>query len=583
MKLCANPNSKSEMLLGKNNKKKTMNINVFRQHFDALPKNHKLMLGGITCLLLIAMLFPSADSTAGEEVANQGKVEPGKRVSVALPDTIQTDDSESILIDSAQLASRRQTSSVNNIGDSESSPISKQESKQDPIQAAENVADESIELTNNQDETKQVESANIALPEVALTEVSLLESSELSAEAVFAIKHSYQNGQPTELLPGQRYSLTIDESLLEAAESLPYEEPDWQTFVVKPGDNLAKIFSRAGLSAAEVHHVSRAGKDAKRLLKMRPGESIELLKSDDGSFEELNYAWSPTRTLNITLENNKYSSSIEEKEVYSRLHYASGEIRSNFWNAGVEAGLSDNQIMSLATIFGWDIDFALDIRSGDSFNVIFEENYIEGEFVGYGDIVAAEFTNQGEDFAAVRYKDGNYYTPEGRSMRKSFLRAPVSFKYISSNFNPRRFHPVLKRWKAHNGIDYAAKTGTPVVAAGDGRVIEAGYNRFNGNYVFIQHGDTYTTKYLHFSKRFVKKGQWVKQGQLIGNVGATGRVSGPHLHYEFLVNGKHKNPRTVKLPKALPIAKKEKAAFLALAKDYKAKLANNRRIMLAMN
>ena len=168
-------------------------------------------------------------------------------------------------------------------------------------------------------------------------------------------------------------------------------------------------------------------------------------------------------------------------------------------------------------------------------------------------------------------------------MRKSFLRAPVNFKYISSSFKPRRFHPVQKRWKAHNGIDYAASTGTPVVAAGDGKVTQSSYNRFNGNFVFIQHGDTYTTKYLHFSKRAVKTGQWVKQGQVIGYVGATGLASGPHLHYEFLVNGKHKNPRTVKLPKALPIAKKEKAEFLALARDYKAKLDNNRRIMLAMN
>lgn len=547
-----------------------MKIDVFTQHFDALPKKHKLLLGGATCLLLTAMLFPSADSTAGEDSsrqqeAPQSKNSPrSKRISIALPDAIQNSDgTESLVIEKAQLTSNAKT-----------------KAEKSPTHISVPTAPEPEQSINSSSAQETEDSDNDA-PVIASE--NLTTSTHLSEESVFAMENELNQNLPMELQPGQRYSLTIDEELLNVAEALPYEEPEWQSFVVKSGDNLAKIFSRAGLSAAEVHHVSRAGKDARRLLKMRPGESIELLKSEEGNFEQLNYAWSPTKTLKISRKNNKYSSTIEKKEVYSRLHYASGEIRSNFWNAGVEAGLSDNQIMSLATIFGWDIDFALDIRSGDSFNVIFEENYIEGEFVGYGDIVAAEFTNQGEDFAAVRYKDGNYYTPEGRSMRKSFLRAPVSFKYISSNFNPRRFHPVLKRWKAHNGIDYAAKTGTPVVAAGDGRVIEAGYNRFNGNYVFIQHGDTYTTKYLHFSKRFVKKGQWVKQGQLIGNVGATGRVSGPHLHYEFLVNGKHKNPRTVKLPKALPIAKKERAQFLALAQDLKAKLANNRRIMLAMN
>ncbi|XOV81353.1 MAG: peptidoglycan DD-metalloendopeptidase family protein [Aestuariibacter sp.] len=390
--------------------------------------------------------------------------------------------------------------------------------------------------------------------------------------------------EATTLEPGLRYTLALkQELLLEANDNVQEDTPDWQAFRVQRGDNLAKVFSRAGLTAKEVHHVSRAGTSAKKLLKIMPGEELRLLKEQDGSFARLEYDFSETQTLVVEKQNNTYQSSLEHKELYSRLNYASGTIDSSFWNAGIKAGLSDNQIMSLAMIFGWDIDFALDIREGDHFNVMYEENYIDGEFVGYGDIVAAEFSNQGEQFSAILYTDGNYYTPEGRSMRKSFLRAPVSFKYISSNFKPKRFHPVLKRWKAHNGIDYAANSGTPVVAAGDGRVIEATYNQYNGNYVFIQHGDTYTTKYLHFTKRAVKKGQWVKQGQVIGYVGKTGLATAPHLHYEFLVNGKHQNPRTVKLPKAMPIARQEKQKFIALANDYQEKLDMNRRIMLAMN
>lgn len=541
---------------------------MIRQHFDALPKRHKLLLGVISAVLLATLIFPSSNNTSDN---SSDAISPGERISIALPDSLQDPNQpESIIVKPSQLKPEKQ----------------RDEKIKETLKDTNDVEEGDVisKVSDKKSAEKNHEAEELLANRRAVDESDTQASGPLSNSASEVEEAETNHSAITdELMPGQRYTLAIDESILTFTEELPQEEQEWRTYVVKNGDNLAKIFSRAGLSAKDVHHVSRAGKHAKKLLKIRPGQAIELQINSDGGFTQLNYPFSPTNTLNIRKENNQYHSKIEEKEVYSRLNYASGEIRSNFWNAGVDAGLTDNQIMSLATIFGWDIDFALDIRAGDNFNVIYEENYIEGEFVGYGDIVAAEFTNQGEDFAAVRYKDGNYYTPAGRSMRKSFLRAPVNFKYISSSFKPRRFHPVQKRWKAHNGIDYAASTGTPVVAAGDGKVTQSSYNRFNGNFVFIQHGDTYTTKYLHFSKRAVKTGQWVKQGQVIGYVGATGLASGPHLHYEFLVNGKHKNPRTVKLPKALPIAKKEKAEFLALARDYKAKLDNNRRIMLAMN
>lgn len=406
---------------------------------------------------------------------------------------------------------------------------------------------------------------------------------------------------PPALEPGKRYPVTLNSSETKQAsittnnlqvqpitaveEQITASEvtPEWKTYAVKRGDNLAKIFKRAGLTPQDVYKVSKAGRDAKKLLKILPGHTLQVALDSDQKFAGLRYPFSKTATLLIEPQHQGLSSRIEQKTVHTRVHFASGDIDNSFWNAGVKAGLTDNQIMSLANVFGWDIDFALDIRAGDNFNIIYEQKFVEGEFIGNGNIVAAEFVNQGETFTAIRYKDGNYYTPEGRSMRKSFLRAPVNFKYISSSFKPRRFHPVLKRWKQHRGIDYAAKTGTPVVAAGDGKVIKAGYDKYNGHHVFIQHGEKYVTKYLHFSKRKAKKGQWVKQGQTIGLVGMTGLANGPHLHYEFLVNGVHKNPRTVTLPKANPIAKSEKKAFLALAKNYQGQLENNRRIMLAMN
>lgn len=378
---------------------------------------------------------------------------------------------------------------------------------------------------------------------------------------------------------GKAYKLPIsvpEESHQESESSTNHKK---QTFTVKRGDNLAKIFKRAGFSAQTLHAVTQI-KDAKTLKKLHPGDTLSFY-ADGDTLAKLVYPLSTTRTLTIQRSGDKqFNSEITEKDVETRLEFASAEITSNFWNAGVNAGLSDKQIMNLANIFGWDIDFVNDIRTGDSFSVLFEQRYIDGHFVGNGQILAAEFVNQDETFQAVKHSDGDFYTPSGRSMRKAFLRAPVNFKYVSSNFNPRRFHPVQKRYKPHNGVDYAAKTGTPVMAAGNGKVIAATYNKYNGHYVFIQHGDGIVTKYLHFNKRAVRKGQRVKQGQVIGYVGSTGLAAGPHLHYEFVVNGVHRNPRTVKLPKAAPLPKKEKAEFRKRADQLLATLVSNKRVLL---
>lgn len=395
-----------------------------------------------------------------------------------------------------------------------------------------------------------------------------------------------KNTPAVELEIGKKYPLPIQ--LSTTTPLLINDEDDvGERYTVKSGDTLAKVFSRAGLSAADTHRVSHAGADAKKLVSLVPGDELFIKKSSDGAFESLRFELSATDTLVVAVDktasdNSTLGTSIVSKPVETRHNFAQGQITSSFWNAGVAAGLSDNQIMHLAGIFGWDIDFAMEIREGDTFNVVFEENYIDGEFVGYGDIVAAEFVNQGETFRAIQHNDGNYYTPEGRSMRKSFLRAPINFKYVSSNFTKARFHPVQKRWKAHNGTDYVAKVGTPVMAAGDGKVIKSAYNKYNGHYVFIQHGEKYTTKYLHFTKRAVKTGDYVKQGQTVGYLGGTGMASGPHLHYEFLVDGVHRNPRTVELPKAKPIAKEERDAFMSIAQLRIQQLDTTNRIMLAM-
>lgn len=395
---------------------------------------------------------------------------------------------------------------------------------------------------------------------------------------------AYKNSSSS-LEVGKRYDLAVNFDNFPIENFSAFEEENKaESVVVKKGDNVAMIFKRIGLSPQQTYHVSKAGELAKKLLKIMPGDVLELQIDPQGQLISLQYPYSNTDTLVITKsDENTFTSRIDTIEVDTRLNYTQGDVTNSFWNAGLKANLTDNQIMQVAGIFGWDIDFALGLRAGDSFYVMFEEHYINGEFIENGDIVAAQFNNQGETYTAIRYEDGNFYTPEGRSMRKSFLRAPVNFRYISSSFKKNRFHPVQKRWKAHRGVDYAADRGTPVMAAGDGKVIKAAYDKYNGHHVFIQHGEKYVTKYLHFTKRNVKKGQTVKQGQLIGTVGSTGLASGPHLHYEFLVDGVHRNPRTVDLPKAQPIAKKEKNKFTDIAANRLQQLNNNKRIMLAMN
>ncbi|NMP30354.1 peptidoglycan DD-metalloendopeptidase family protein [Thalassotalea sp. M1531] len=377
--------------------------------------------------------------------------------------------------------------------------------------------------------------------------------------------------------------LTIQPAI-EIAQEIEAQLPEkpaynWQNAKIRKGDSLAKIFKRLGFNARTTYEVDKA---AKQLKKIKVGDIIRVAKNNEGKLAALEYPLSRIKTLHVELTDEGYYSHIDEKTVETRETFAHGVINSSFWNAGISAGLDDNQIISLANIFGWDIDFALDIRKGDSFHVVYENRYVDGEYIGSGKILAAEFVNQDEEFKAIRFTDGDYYTPDGKSMRKAFLRAPVNFKYISSNFKPRRFHPIQKRWKAHNGTDYRAAKGTPVVAAGNGKVTHSTYNKYNGNYVFIQHGDGIITKYLHFSKRAVKKGQRVKQGQVIGYVGSTGMSQAPHLHYEFLVNGTHRNPRTVKLPDAKPIAKKYKKDFLVIAEKRTQELNGSKQALLAM-
>ena len=360
----------------------------------------------------------------------------------------------------------------------------------------------------------------------------------------------------------------------------------WRTEKVGNGDNLSTLYQRANLSAVDVYQISSSPK-GKSLSNLYPGESLRFGTDESNELREVHYAKSLLETHVFTRQGTGYTAEKRLREPEILLAYREGVIQDSLYLSGKRANLPDKLIMEMANIFGWDIDFVFDIRPGDSFSLLYEERFIDGEKLSVGKIIAGSFTNRKKTLNAVRYTDStgtsDYFTPEGLSMRKTFLRTPLDIFRISSGFNLRRKHPIHKKIMAHRGVDYAAPRGTPVYAAGAGKVIEAGYSKANGNYVFLQHGQTYVTKYLHLNKKKVRKGQAVKQKQLIGTVGSTGYSTGPHLHYEFLVNGVHRNPRTVKLPQAKPIVTSEKIAFQAAITPILVELAQyQQRTQLAL-
>ncbi len=362
---------------------------------------------------------------------------------------------------------------------------------------------------------------------------------------------------------------------------VPAWQPDWVEETVRSGDNLSLIFKRAGYSMQDVHEVT-SSPDGKELARIYPGQTIAFQGDEEGRLVAVRYEKNALETIQYSLGEEGFVREVTTREPEIRQSTAAGVITSSLYMAGQDAGLSVNTIMDMANIFGGVIDFVGDPRKGDTMEVVYEEAWIDGQKYSDGAILAASYTNQGKTYTAYRYTDNNgdvgYYSEDGLSMRRAFLLAPVDFTRISSNFNPKRLHPVLGTLRPHRGTDYAAPTGTPVYAAGDGKVVKAGYSRANGNYVFIKHGDQFETKYLHLHKRSAGVGQKVQQGDVIGTVGSTGLATGPHLHYEFLMNGVHRNPRTIHqhLPKTKTLPESEMASFRAAIAETSTLLAEVR-------
>ena len=367
-------------------------------------------------------------------------------------------------------------------------------------------------------------------------------------------------------------SITIelpDHPVAELATTAPPPEPPSMTLdlLVKRGDTLEVLFRRNGLSLTDLAAMVALPDASGSLKLLKPGDRLEIAHRD-GQVLSLRRELDEIKLLSIARDESGFAVSTIEREVDIRTTGAHGEIRSSLFEAGTAAGISDRTTMDMAGIFEWDIDFIQDVREGDAFTVIYEELWRDGVKLRDGQIVAAEYVNEGKSFRAARFTDSSgrasYYTPEGRSVRKAFIRAPLNFTRISSNFNPSRRHPVLSTIRAHRGVDYAAPTGTPIRAAGDGKVLFRGVQGGYGNTIILQHGGNITTLYGHLS-RFgsARAGARVNLGDVIGYVGSSGLATGPHLHYEYRVNGVHRNPRTVALPPADPIAAEQQTAFRA--------------------
>jgi murein DD-endopeptidase MepM/ murein hydrolase activator NlpD len=370
--------------------------------------------------------------------------------------------------------------------------------------------------------------------------------------------------------PGDTHSPGKPAVQLAAAPSLADAKLALSTIdvIVTRNDTLDRIFRRLKLSLADLASLRSLPGVRANLDTLRPGESLHFTHHE-GQIFGLERRLNESQTLKVSRDDGGLKADVLQSPLEMRPRTVRGVIETSLFEAVEAAGAHDQTAVALADIFGWDIDFVLDVRSGDAFVVTYQEIWRDGAYVKDGPIEAAQFVNQGHEFRAVRYSDpeggSHYYTPDGRSLHKEFLRAPLEFTRVSSRFNSARLHPILNLIRAHKGVDYAAPIGTPVHAAGDGRIRFAGWKGGYGNVVEIEHTSSIVTVYGHLSRfaHGTHAGTHVTQGTVIAYVGMTGLATGPHLHYEYRVNGVFKNPQTVALPAAAPIDARWREDFLA--------------------
>ena len=345
--------------------------------------------------------------------------------------------------------------------------------------------------------------------------------------------------------------------------------------VIQPNEFLANILLKYNIPYPEIDALAKESKTIFDVRKMAAGKNYTILCSKDSLGKAQCFIYEPNATDYVVFDMRDTLSIYKgQKEVETRIQTASGVIRSSLYQTLVNAKVSPVLAIEMANVFAWTIDFYR-IQKDDWFKVIYEERFVDGESIGVGRVLSANFNHQGKDFFAcyfVQDSIGDYFDAEANSLRRAFLKSPLKYGRLTSGFTMRRFHPVQKRNKPHLGTDYAAPKGTPILATGDGVVIASAYAKYNGNYVKIRHNSTYTTQYLHMSKRGVKVGQHVTQGDVIGYVGSTGLATGPHVCYRFWKNGRQTNHLREEFPPSKPVNPENKAAYDEVMEQYKKQL-----------
>ena len=382
--------------------------------------------------------------------------------------------------------------------------------------------------------------------------------------------------------------VAVEQIILSEINEVAPASSFWRSERVQRGDTVDALLSRLEISDAATSKYLRSSSDAQAFRQLSVGKEIQAEISASGSLVSLNYLGINGEQVLVTKNNESLSIKTLPAKIEKRLFLRTGEIKTNLYTAADAIDMPEIIANQLYELFSGDIDFHHDLRVGDKFTAIYEMNYYNGSLLNTGRVLSAEFINQSHIYSAIYFqKDaehGDYYTPEGKSVQKAFLRSPIEYSRVSSGFSKSRFHPILKKWRSHKGVDFAARIGTKVRSTADGIVAFVGKDRGYGNFIRINHQGRYTTLYGHLS-RFadgLTRGQRISQGDLIGYVGKTGLASGPHLHYEFKINGQHRNPMRVELPDAKPIDDADKVAFQTVADEHVTRLNLLRNTNLAL-
>ena len=434
------------------------------------------------------------------------------------------------------------------------------------------LAAESAHIEDDADVLALADNAQTTLPQQSTKTVTKIPSDAVS---------SYTSNVPSALVMGKAAAAkrfrpdALPADTRPGAAELKADMPSSQQITVVPGDTLSGILSRNGLNDDEMRRLLSNEAVEQHLSNIDVGQVLELTQYSNGNFMSLTTRAGDDTRVNILSTSTGFDIDVVDLPIERKRTVSSGRIDQSLYIAAEEANLKQSTIMELANIFQWELDFARDIREGDKFSLVYDRLYREGEYIGDGDILAAEFMRGGKTYQAIRFTtdDGKtgYFSPDGKSKRRTFMRHPVDVVRITSKFNPNRLHPVLHQLRAHRGVDYGSPHGSPIYATADGRVTFSGEKNAYGNTVILKHGEKFSTLYAHMSKISSKSkvGERVSQGDVIGYVGNSGRVTGTHLHYEFRVNGKQIDPLIVELPAAAPLDNKYLGRLHALADEMK--------------